>query len=446
MEEKIRLAVFGQKRLSREGGIEIVVKELCTRMAQNGCDITCYNRAGHHVSGAEYDKTIEYDGIRQKVVPTIEKKGLAAVSSSFFAALCSAFGRYDVVHRDKLNFDYLVLHDRHEDLEDIVLGMGSKKIVASADDVRNKFLRGITRWYRLYRTFKDNNIKVLHLNGGPSSDMNIVFLAKLAGVKHVTFHTHNAGSAVYRNKISVIMSNAYKPLMPAFVDSFWACSSLAAQFSFPKKIVVNQVYKFIPNGIALEKYAFDLTIREKVRRDLGVENKFVIGHAGRFNVQKNHEYLIDVFASLHKECNDAVLLLFGDGELRESMQQKVKKLHLEESVHFMGTTNEMQKMYQAMDVFVMPSFCEGLPVAGVEAQASGLPVLLADTITKEVDVTDCVKYLPLSKDKSAWVKEIQSFRDFKRYSRIEELRKAGFDEKDVAKYFQDFYLNILDKL
>ena len=98
MEGKIRLAVFGQKRLSREGGIEIVVKELCTRMAQNGCDITCYNRAGHHVSGAEYDKTIEYAGIRQKVVPTIEKKGLAAVSSSFFAALYSAFGRYDVVH------------------------------------------------------------------------------------------------------------------------------------------------------------------------------------------------------------------------------------------------------------------------------------------------------------------------------------------------------------
>ena len=83
MKEKIRLAVFGQKRLSREGGIEIVVKELCTRMAQNGCEVTCYNRAGHHVSGAEYDKTIEYDGIRQKVVPTIEKKGLAAVSSSF---------------------------------------------------------------------------------------------------------------------------------------------------------------------------------------------------------------------------------------------------------------------------------------------------------------------------------------------------------------------------
>ena len=92
------MAMFGQKRLSREGGVEIVVKELCTRMAKAGHKVTCYNRSGHHVSGAEYDRKTEYTGIRQRSVPTIEKKGLAAVSSSFFAALCSAFGRYDVVH------------------------------------------------------------------------------------------------------------------------------------------------------------------------------------------------------------------------------------------------------------------------------------------------------------------------------------------------------------
>ena len=98
MEKKMAISMFGQKRLSREGGIEIVVKELCTRMVQNGCMVTCYNRSGHHVSGAEYDKKIEYEGICQKYVPTIEKKGLAAVSSSFFAALYSAFGKYDVVH------------------------------------------------------------------------------------------------------------------------------------------------------------------------------------------------------------------------------------------------------------------------------------------------------------------------------------------------------------
>ena len=99
MSKKLAIAMFGQKRLSREGGVEIVVKELCTRMAQNGCDVTCYNRAGHHVSGAEYDDvTMEYEGVRQKKVPTINRRGLAAVSSSFFAALYSAFGKYDVVH------------------------------------------------------------------------------------------------------------------------------------------------------------------------------------------------------------------------------------------------------------------------------------------------------------------------------------------------------------
>ena len=100
MEKDLRIAVFGQKRLSREGGVEIVVKELCTRMARQGCQVTCYNRSGHHVSGAEYDDidNTNYEGIRQKSVPTIEKKGLAAVSASAFAALYSAFGKYDVVH------------------------------------------------------------------------------------------------------------------------------------------------------------------------------------------------------------------------------------------------------------------------------------------------------------------------------------------------------------
>ena len=95
----MKISMFGQKRLSREGGVEVVVKELCTRMAHDGYDVTCYNRSGHHISGAEYDDaTIEYEGVHQKTVPTINRKGLAAVSSSFFAALCSAFGRYDVVH------------------------------------------------------------------------------------------------------------------------------------------------------------------------------------------------------------------------------------------------------------------------------------------------------------------------------------------------------------
>lgn len=350
------------------------------------------------------------------------------------------------IDRDKLNFDYLVLHNRHEDLEDVVIKMGSQKLIASADEVNNKWRRVFVRWYRLYRVFKDNDIKVLHLNGGPASDMTMVFIAKLAGVKHVTFHSHNAGNAVYRNKITVVMSKAFKMLMPAFVDEFWACSSLAAQFSFPKSIVKKQKYEFIPNGVALEKFSYSASVRKEMRKKLCLEEKFVIGHAGRFNIQKNHEYLIEMFSALHNKCPDAVLILFGNGELYTTIQTKVKNMNLEGSVWFMGTTDEMPKMYQAMDVFVMPSLCEGLPVAGVEAQASGLPVILADTITKEVGVTDCVKYLPLLDDKTEWVREILNFRGFKRYSRCEELKMAGFDEKDVARNFQNYYLKVLENL
>ncbi len=118
MSKKLAIAMFGQKRLSREGGVEIVVKELCTRMAQNGCDVTCYNRAGHHVSGAEYDDAgkTEYEGIRQKSVSTIERRGLAAVSSSAFAALYSAFGKYDVVHIH-------VVKDEHDNLRKRTAGI-----------------------------------------------------------------------------------------------------------------------------------------------------------------------------------------------------------------------------------------------------------------------------------------------------------------------------------
>lgn len=366
-----------------------------------------------------------------------------------FASIGVTFHQIDFSSTSPVSKESLTAYkqyDRHEDLEDVVIKMGSQKLIASADEISNKWHRGFVRWYRLYRVFKDNDIKVLHLNGGPASDMTTVFIAKLAGVKHVTFHSHNAGNAVYRNKISVAMSKIFKLFMPIFVDEFWACSSLAAQFSFPKSIVKNQKYKFIPNGIALEKFSYNVSLRKEMRKKLGVEDKFVIGHAGRFNIQKNHEYLIEMFSALHSKCPDTVLLLFGDGELYKKIQDKVKKMNLEDSVRFMGTTDEMPKMYQAIDVFVMPSFCEGLPVAGVEAQASGLPVILADTITKEVGVTNCVKYLPLSDDKAEWVREILNFRGFKRYSRCEELKRAGFDEKDVARYFQNYYLKVLENL
>ena len=310
------------------------------------------------------------------------------------------------IDREKINFDYLVLHDRHEDLEDVVIKMGSQKLIASADEISNKWHRGFVRWYRLYRVFKDNDIKVLHLNGGPASDMTTVFIAKLAGVKHVTFHSHNAGNAVYRNKISVAMSKIFKLFMPIFVDEFWACSSLAAQFSFPKSIVKNQKYKFIPNGVALEKFSYNVSLRKEMRKKLGVEDKFVIGHAGRFNNTKNQAFLLEVFKEFVKVKTNAILLLVGTGPDFEKIKELVSIHPNKDKIILYGESSDMSGLYSAMDIFVFPSKYEGLGLVAVEAQISGLPCVVSDVVPKEIVVGNNVTFISLKESASSWANTI----------------------------------------
>ena len=350
------------------------------------------------------------------------------------------------IDREKLNFDYLVVHDRHEPSEDIVKEMGSKKIIASADFLKSRGLREVVRWFKLYRVFKDNNIKVFHMNGGPASDTMMVLIAKLAGVKYVTFHSHTAGAATYKNKFTVVLSKLWKPFMTRFVDAFWACSSLAAEYSFPKDVVAQKKYRFLPNGVNLEKFEYNEETRNEMRRELGLENKLVIGHAGRFSIEKNHSFLIDVFDEISKRCSDAVLLLYGVGDTFDQVKEKVERLGLSDKVMFMGASDHIERAYMAFDVFVMPSFCEGMPVSGVEAQVAGLPVVFSDTITREVAVTDGVNYVSLSAGAKKWADKIMDLRDFKRYSRYDELKKAGFDEKDISDFFQNYYLDIFEKI
>src|SRR5699024_5001288 len=144
-------------------------------------------------------------------------------------------------------------------------------------------------------------------------------------------------------------------------------------------------YSVLPNGIELNKYDFNPTVRDEIRKKLDLEGKYVVGHAGRFSDQKNHSFLLDIFQKIYEKDKNTIMLLFGVGELLELIKKKAARLGIEDAVIFYGTSNEMEKMWQAMDVFVMPSLHEGLPVTGIEAQASGLPCIFADTITREVD-------------------------------------------------------------
>ena len=351
------------------------------------------------------------------------------------------------IDRNILNFDYLVVHDRKEPKEDEVIALGSKKIVASADEIRYRPLRGFLRFFKIRNVVKENSVKILHLNSGAPMNIVIAIAAKLGGVKHVTFHSHNGGMANIGG-LAKPLSLVCKPLMPLFIDSFWACSTEAAQFSFPKRIVKNHKYVFIPNGIELERFRFNESIRNEMRKSLNITDKFVIGHVGRFSFQKNHSYLIDIFYRLKRVREDAYLLLFGVGEEMETIKQKAQKLGIIDFIRFYGASDEMHKMYQAMDVFVMPSLFEGLPVTVIEAQACDLPCVLSDTITRDCAINEAIEYICLDSRIEEWVESILSFSGRTRNSDsiINKLREAGFDQKKMIENFFDFYIEVNKKL
>lgn len=347
--------------------------------------------------------------------------------------------------RQKINFDYLVFHDRKEPMEKVVQAMGSRKLVASVDNVSWRFLRRFLRINAVRKVCKKNNVRILHYNADSPADITNIIGAKLGGVKYITFHSHNAGFGMAGKGIH-ILSFILKPLTPILCNNFWGCSDLAARFLFPKSIIDSGNYSVLPNGIDLKKYDFDISVREQVRGQMGLKGKYVVGHAGRFVAQKNHLFLLDIFQTVYQKNSNAILILFGIGELQERVKEKTRALGIADSVIFYGASNEMHKMWQAVDIFVMPSLHEGLPVTGIEAQASGLPCIFSDTITKEVDVTGKSEFLSLNDKPEVWADRILSHKSDVRESSIFLLRKAHYDIQETVDIVSDLYLNVAERL
>lgn len=346
------------------------------------------------------------------------------------------------INREQLNFDYLVFHDNIEPRENEVYAMGSKKLVASADNVKWQPKRFFTRLLRIKKVCKDNNVKVLHYNADTPMAVFNILAARAGGVKYVTIHSHNAGFEDRSSWLARFLCLGLKPLIPIVCNSFWGCSEKAAEFLLPSKLINEKKYCILTNGIELSKFEFQNEIREKTRKILGVEDRFVIGHAGRFSTQKNHKFLLEIFKRIYCIDDSAVLILFGVGELLEEIKSEAQKLGISDRVIFYGASSEMEKMYMAMDVFVMPSFHEGLPVTGIEAQASGLPCIFADTITKEVDITSTSKFLSINDDIDIWAKTIMECKGKTRFNSLKLLKQKGYDIADTARTVEEFYLKI----
>jgi len=233
--------------------------------------------------------------------------------------------------------------------------------------------------------------------------------------------------------------NFNKLLLKISATDLFACSELAGKVTFGEKN-----FKVIRNAIDIEKFRFNETYRSEIRNELGLKDEFVLGHAGRFTYQKNHEFLIEVFAKVKEKEPFAKLLLAGDAvedmSFMENAKKQVEDLGLTDSVYFLGMRNDAHKLFSAMDVFLLPSRFEGLPLVGIESQAAGLPSIFSDVVTKELSVTPVSIFLPLD-DEDVWADEILKFRRKERRDYSDLIREAGYSVEDEAGKVERFFLN-----
>ena len=226
-------------------------------------------------------------------------------------------------------------------------------------------------------------------------------IAKKAGAKVCSLRSSNSSDgngfkAWLAHKVGFALYNRY-------VDVKFAPSDLAAEYTFGKKAVQKGEVSILHNGVDLDIFRFDETARKEIRQEFGLsDEQLLVGHIGRFMTQKNHAFLLNVFKKISEKNENAVLMLVGKGELENEIKEKIKTLGLQDKVIFTGVRADISKLLSAMDVFVFPSLYEGMPNTIIEAQATGLPCVIADTITKEADITGLVKYLPLSATTDTW--------------------------------------------
>jgi len=217
-----------------------------------------------------------------------------------------------------------------------------------------------------------------------------------------------------------------KFIMNKSVNGRWACSNIAGKFMFG-----NKKYEVICNAIDVNKFLFNENIREKYRKKLDLENKFVLGNVARFSYQKNHGFLIKVFYEIQKKYPESVLLLVGafdkDDEYYLNIMDLIKKYRIINKVFFLGPRSDVSDLYQAMDCLVMPSLFEGLCISAIEAQAAGLPCVCSNGLPDEAEITDIFHRLDLSDSINKWADLILSYKNKKREDMRESIRIAGYD-------------------
>lgn len=343
---------------------------------------------------------------------------------------------YKAVDRSKIQFDFVMDHPSANSLVPIVKELGAK--IYTMPTFKGGNIKEIrTAWSTFF--IEHPEYKVLHSHVRSYASIYIP-IAKKYGVKTIV-HSHSTSNG---SGFSAVAKMILQYPLRFQADYFFGCSREAGEWLFGKKVVKSNRYHMLQNAIDTNLYIQNVKIREKYRRNLGIEGKRVFLHVGRLHPSKNHNFLLNVFAEVLKKQSDSILLIAGDGELRTEIEEKIKELHLDNSVIMLGSRNDIPNLLQASDCFLFPSKWEGLPVTVVEAQAAGVPCLISDHVTKDVGISELVIYLPIDDGIEVWVNKIQRL-DYQKKDVIADIKRAGFDVKTTAKLMENFYRGIVDE-
>ena len=333
-----------------------------------------------------------------------------------------------------VQFDFLTHRQQEGAYENEIKKMGG--IVYHAPRL---YIQNLPRYFRYMKSFFEEHkeYKIIHSHNDTMSYFPLL-AAKKSEIPIRSAHSHS--SKLDKDLKFPIKYLALKQIHNVATKNC-ACGDKAGQFMFP-----NSEFKVIRNAVNFEKFAFNKEIRNRKRQELHVKGKFVIGHVGRYCYIKNQLFLLDVFNAVLTKKPESHLLLVGKGQDQYKIEEKIKKLGIEKNVSLLIDRADVAEIYQAMDVFVMPSLFEGLPVVGVEAQANGLQCIVSDKISKEILLTNSIEMLAINDGADKWAKVILNVNRERNKTAKDELHKAGYDIIDEAKKLQQWYVNLYNQI
>lgn len=282
-----------------------------------------------------------------------------------------------------------------------------------------------------------NDYEIVHLNSGSTFALaEGAKICKKHGIKEVIVHSHATGFSNLKHKITKILS-AYKF---KYADTFIACSDKAAEFRFPKIIINKNKYFVLKNGIDINNFKFDINVRNKCRKELNIkEGEFVLGNVGRLSPEKNQKFIIDIFKKMIDRDENCKLVLVGTGILEKKIIEYIKEKGLEEKFILLKNRSDVNVILQAIDVFLFPSLYEGLGIAAIEAQTSGLPTFCSKNVPEDANVTPLFRKLNLSDNVDLWVNEIEKIKQYKRNDYSKEIEHRGYDIKNTVLELEKIY-------